>query len=333
MKKYYVNVQGGTGLNICLASIITAIKETYPDEYKFYVCSPYWDIFESCPAVDGVYKPQELRDLVYDAKANDGVIITQRLYDTNSFIYKLATYETAWCDLFGISLPFIEDENGQGMSVTSKLDPLPKFPYLAQQVADVKKHLKGKKFIITQFTGGQSPLVQVPADKNGQPDWSKVIYNYDNEPLKRHYPTEKAQEFINLFKQEHPDVEVIAYQLPNEPSYEGTFKFTMPYLTYYLLAKDKDCIGAVTIDSSLQHLIAGVTKNVVIWAHSINASNDGATIYQNPFGYNYNRNIVQPCRRDDVLFFSALGPSGAKVEYIAPAELLNVVDEHLFSKN
>lgn len=332
MKEFYINVQGGTGLNICLASIITAIKKEFPDDYKFFVCSPYFDVFESCPAVDCVYKPQELKDMIYDAKANDGVIVNQRLYDTNAFIYKLATYETAWCDFFGIKADFVGTD-GQGMNVTSVLEPEKKYPFLLQQVAEVKKSLKNKKFILVQWHGGQSPLVQVPADKNGQPDWSKVPYNYDNEPLKRHYPIEKANEFINLFKQEHPDIEVIEYSLPNEPHCNNTIKFVAPYLAYYLLAKDKDCVGAVTIDSSLQHLIAGVTKNVVIWGHSINASNDGTTIYQNPFGYRYNKNIVQRCRRDDILFFSALGPSGAKITYIEPTDLCIQVDEYLFGKN
>lgn len=328
-KKYYVNVAGGTGLNINLASIITAIKKEFPQEYEFFVCSPYWDVFESCPAVDGVYKPNELRDMIYDAKANDGIIVTQRIYDTNAFIYKLATYETAWCDFFGITANFVGTD-GQGMNVKSVLEPEGKFPFLVQQVAEIKKSLKGKKFILVQWQGGQSPLTQVPTDQKGQLDWSKVPYNYDNEPLKRHYPIEKAKEFCQIFKANHPDVEIIEYSLPNEPHCDTTIKAVVPYLAYYMLAKDKDCVGAVTIDSSLQHLIAGVTKNVVIWAHSINASNDGKTIYQNPFGYAYNKNIVQPCRRDDVLFFSALGPSGAKVTYIDPTSLYNEVNSYLF---
>ena len=53
-----------------------------------------------------------------------------------------------------------------------------------------------------QFEGGQSPLVQVPVKEDGTRDWSKVPTNYENEPLKRHYPFEKAQEFIKLFPKE-----------------------------------------------------------------------------------------------------------------------------------
>ncbi len=221
----------------------------------------------------------------------------------------------------------------KGTKAVSILDPLRKYPYLRPQIEQVRNAIKQKgfkDFVIMQFTGGQSPLIQVPPKvvKNEQgmdmqvPDWSKVPYNYDNEPLKRHYPTEKAQEFVDLFASAHPDTAILLFQLPNEPMphNNSTFNFTIPYLTYYELAKE--AAGVVTIDSSLQHLVAGVTKSVVIWAHSKPES----------FGYSYNKNIEQPCRTNDLLYFSALGPSGAKVDYISPAELLKNVDEYIFNK-
>ena len=326
MKKFYINVQGGCGLNLALASFITAANTKYPNEYEFNVCSPYFDIFESCEAVTNVYKPQELKDMIFDAKANDGIIINQRLYDMNDFIYKRITYSEAWAELMGIKW---DEDNSDGSAVKSVLKPETKYPFLTQQVDNIKKQLNGKKFIIVQWQGGQSPLTQVPADQNGQADWGKVSYPYDNEPLKRHYPIEKAKEFCNLFKLSHPDVEIIEYSLPNEPHCDNTIRAVMPYLAYYMLAKDRNCIGTVSIDSSLQHLIAGVTKSVVIWGHSINADNSDKII-ANPFGYKYNKNIVQHCRRDDILFFSALGPSGAKISYIQPSDLLIEVDNYLF---
>ena len=177
-------------------------------------------------------------------------------------------------------------------------------------------------FVIMQFEGGQSPLVDVPKAPDGSPDWTKIPTNYESEPLKRHYPFEKAQEFINLFQKAHPRTGIVLYQLPNEHRYEGTLDFMLPYLCYYELAKSEKCRGTVSIDSSLQHMVAGITKSVVIWGHSLPLS----------FGYNYNKNIIQKCNRDDILYFSALGPSGARIDYIQPEELLKEVDAYLFEK-
>ena len=39
------------------------------------------------------------------------------------------------------------------------------------------------------------------------------------------------------------------------------------------------------------------------------------------------------CRRDDILYFTALGPSAAKVKYIEPTDLEIEVNEHLFNKD
>lgn len=313
-KKFYINVQGGTGLNLGLASFISYIKTEGDDngnkDYEFYVASPYFDIFEACPHVDGVYKPQELRDLIFDANTYGGELILHRLYDMDGFVKKELNYSQAWAKLMNI--PFTDTD--KGTKVKSYLTPFVKYGALKNFVEQVQKDLNGKKFVIMQFWGGQSPLVQVP---NG--DWSKVNYDYVNEPLKRHYPVEKATEFVKLYKEAHPDTEIILYSLPNEPNIDGTKKYVFPYLTYYELAKLPECKGIVAIDSSLQHLTAGLKPSVIIWGHS----------KPEHFGYSYNRNIEQPCRTNDLLYFSALGPSGAKVQYIEPEELLKEVEEEI----
>ena len=305
MRKLFLNVQGGLGLNIACSSFITE----YSDEADFYVCSPYYDVYIANNKVKAAYKPNEIRDFIFDAKSEDGEIVTIRLYDLSDFIYKRLDYTQAWCKLCGLEY--------RGKSVKSILDPLSKYPFLTKQVNDYLTKIRDyKDFIIVQFTGGQSPLVNVPDG-----DWSKVQYNYDNEPLKRHYPTEKAQEFCDLYHEKHPDTAIIVYGLPNEPSPRGDyiFKTTIPYLAYYELAKNERCKGTVSIDSSLQHLVAGVVKSVVIWGHST----------PNNFGYDFNKNIVQKCRRDDILYFTQLGPSGAKIDYIEPKELLEEVEAYL----
>ncbi len=309
MKKFFINVQGGTGLNIGLASFLTEMKKSHDD--KYYVCSPYYDIFECCEAVDGVYKPQEMRDFIFDCRDEGGTIINHRLYDMSDFIFKRLNYSQAWAQLLGYEW----EDTEKGTKVKSILNPYPKYPALKGMVDNVLKAIKDNKFedfIIIQFTGGQSPLVQVP---NG--DWSKVPYDYMNEPLKRHYPIDKVTEFCKLYHDKHPETAIVNFGLPNEPCPDLPYvvKTVMPYLGWYELAKTAKEI--VCIDSSLQHLTAGLVKTTVIWAHSKPEN----------FGYSFNKNIEQSCRTEDLLYFSALGPSGAKVNYIEPEELLKAVEQ------
>ena len=78
------------------------------------------------------------------------------------------------------------------------------------------------------------------------------------------------------------------------------------------MAKLEECKGILCIDSSLHHLVAGLNKTVVLWGHSLPTS----------FGYEYDKNIIQNCNREDILYFSALGASGARIDYIDPNELV-----------
>lgn len=324
-KAIYINSQGGLGFNLALAHIIPELKEQYD---TVAVLSPYFDVFESSDYVDAVYKPNEMRDFIFDAKDADARLICERMYDSEDFIYKKVSYADAWRKAAGLPVK----NNTKGSDTKSVLNPLKKYSNLGQMKDNILKQIKDKgfeDFVIMQFTGGQSPLVQVPTEtrKNEQGQdvqvqaWDKVPYNYEQEPLKRHYPTELATEFVYQFQKAHPKTAVLLYQLPNEPRpQENTFCFVVPYLTYYLLAKEPNCKGTVSIDSSLQHLVAGVCKSVVLWGHSL----------PNSFSYEYDVHIIQKCRRDDILYFSALGPSGARIDYIQPDELLAIVDNELF---
>ncbi len=314
MREIFVDVKGGCGYNISLCRVLSEVKATVPNEYKFYVRSPYWDIFEACSAVDGVYKPEEIRDFIFDAKERGAEIVEHRLYDISDFIYKKLNYREAWLKILNIKLP------AKTVKPVDFLDKvLQVWPNLQKNVDDVMKAVGTHRFIIVQFCGGQSPL-DVPRDGN----WANKPYDYQHEPLKRHYPTEKAQEFVDNYKRVHPFTKIIQYALPNEPQLKGCEHFVIPYLAYYLLAKNTaHCLGFVSIDSSLQHLITGIANGVVIWGHSLPSN----------FGYDCNKNIIQRCRRDDILYFTELGASGAKIDYIEPGELYNTVEEYLVHKD
>lgn len=322
MRKIYIQAQGGLGCQISYASFISYVKRTFPGEYEFYVCSAYYDVFEACKDVNGVYKPNELKDLILDCHSNGGELYIQRMYDLQGFIFKELNYQTALAKMLNIEL---QDQDSKCMNMFPILEPFKKYPNLKQMADGLLNLIKEKGFedyCIMQFTGGQSPLVQVPPkkDANGnplpEPDWNAVRYDYDNEPLKRHYPTEKAQKFVELYHEKFPKRAIILYQLPNEPGPDGDYIFraTVPYLTYYELAKDAKDV--VCIDSSLQHLVSNPERPInVIWGHSL----------PEHFGYEYNNNIIQQCRRDDLFYFTALGPCGAKVNYIEPEQLIEEI--------
>jgi len=307
MKKAYIQINGGLGKNIAFSQITKEAKEVYD---FIAVLSPYYDIFECCPYVDYVYKPTEVKDFISDAKNDEAEIFIDHIYDTSDFIYKNISYADAYRKMLHMKVK----GNKNGSDTKTELEPYSKYPQLQNQVTKVLDQIKKdgySDFVIVQFEGGFSPLT-VPPVVDGKQDWTKLPKDY-NEPLRRMYPY--GQQFVDLFHQKYPNTAIINYALPNEKEYNNTYKFVMPYLTYYELAKLPECIGTISIDSSLQHLVAGNTKSTVVWAHSLPKS----------FGYEYNNNVIQKCNRNDILYFSQLGPSGARVDYIKPEKLLEII--------
>lgn len=290
MKKFYIDVKGGTGYNLSLIRVIQSLPKS---DYEVKVMSPYWDLFKA--AGIEYYKPEEAKDFIFDAFNENAEIIEHRLYDMSDFIYKKLNYRDAWCKLLNVPEVAEEDYN------MLHLEPEKYFPNLMNDLNTIYSKIKDK-FILVQFWGGQSPLGFDP----------NKPYDFENEPLKRHYPIEKAQKWVDEFKKANPDVAIIQYALPNEPQLEKCEHFTVPYLVYYTLSKSPRCLGAFTIDSSLAHLITGNCKVMTLWAHSL----------PDAFGYCCNKNIIQDCRRNDILYFSLLGPSGAKVKYTEPEVLV-----------
>ena len=85
----------------------------------------------------------------------------------SDFVFKKLNYSQAWAKLMNI--PFTDTE--KGTKVKSILEPTKKYPALINMVEGLKKLIKDKGFedyAIMQFTGGQSPLVQVLLRRNFQ---------------------------------------------------------------------------------------------------------------------------------------------------------------------
>lgn len=308
MKSIYVNVKMGLGGNIALARFIQSVDTK---KYNFYVCSPYYDVFKA--AKIPYYRPECIKDWLFDARDDeDSLIVEHRLYDMDGFIRKKQDYFEAWRTLCNIPEEDCDREKYNHL----EMDCVGAFPDLGNIVSGILSKIKDK-YILIQNCGSQSPLDTLP-----EGGWNKKPYDTEHEPLKRVYKKELAQKWVNLFKQSNPDVAIIQYALPNEELLDGCEHYTIPYLCYKELAKSDRCLGAFCIDSSLQHLITGDCKVMVLWGHSL----------PEHFGYNCNKNIIQKCRRDDILYFTELGPSGAKVQYADPAYLVEEFTNYILGE-
>lgn len=114
---------------------------------------------------------------------------------------------------------------------------------------------KVNKYIIIQFTGGQTPIGW---DQNNQ---------YISSNAGRNYQPYFAQSIVNALNEKFPDHTIIDASMPNEPGYTGSIKCDQSYpLVHEILKKAQGFIG---IDSCVQHFAASTgTPGVVIWGNT-----------------------------------------------------------------
>ena len=297
MKKCLINVEGGLGKNVMLTSILEELKEKGGYD-ELYVISPYHDVFKCCPAVTDAFQPglgTLYQELVLDEECD---VLWREPYSNQKFIKKQCHLFDAWAEEYGFELT---DKAG---SYTPRLDNVEKeYPQL-RKIADEKMNEWNHNFCLVQFTGGQSPLTP-QKDQQGNP----VPYMNAQEAIKRNYM--KGEQVVKLLKEKWPDVTVVHFALPNEPSIEGAVKIEVPYLTYRLLAAEAKEI--ICIDSSLQHLATGVNNNMtVIW---------GETRPEH-FGYACNRNVCAQHVLNSQPYFKPLGISPSIVRMPEPEEVV-----------
>lgn len=298
MSKCLINVDGGMGKNVMLTSILPIVAEKYDE---IYVVSPYFDIFKACSYVTDAFAPGQptlYQELVLD---DDCDILWDEPYNNSRFIKKQCHLFDAWLEEFGIERP----EGFAAMDLVPVIDKIEdEFPIVAQARDKALQDIGNEKFILVQFSGGQSPLSPMQ-DQNG----NMIPYPNAQEAIKRNYT--KAQQLITQLKAKYPDVAIVHYALPNEPSFDGTIKLQVPYLTYRLLAEK--AFKVICIDSSLQHLATGVCKDItVIW---------GETRPEH-FGYSCNKNICAKHVLNSQPYFKPLGVSPSIVNMPKPEEIL-----------
>jgi len=231
-------VQGGIGKHVMFSSLIEKLSEK--DGKNIMIVSAYPDLFKYHPKVEVSVNFHEAG--VYDKyiKDTDNNVIYREPYLSNyvkgktHFIEELA------------ALLDVEYDND-----------LPDIYIDRYAIEEADRFIENfPNFIVTQFSGGQSPInfdVNRPFFNNGQI---------------KDYPRELAQGIVDKIHQEYPDYKILNYALPNEQSYnlENTIHIESPYLFYIgLLSR---CKSYIAIDSSLQHFAANrynPNKGVVLW--------------------------------------------------------------------
>ena len=239
-------VEGGIGKCTAFTSLIPKLKQK--SEVQIY--TPYIPCFANNPDVKLVLE-QSLPIQDPRIMASDNIYYCEP-YKSNFQFGKQHIIES-YCEHHGVEFD---------VNMKPKL-------YTEHLKENVDKWLKDKeinKYILVQFSGGQSPLTY-----DG---------NYNNINPNRNYPPFLAQQVINMLKEEYKDATIIDCTLPNEPAYMNTIKCDLHWSEVHELMKD--ALGFVSIDSCLNHFSASAEKHgVVIW---------GSTRWTQ-FGYSHNKNL------------------------------------------
>ena len=298
MKRCLINVEGGLGKNVMLTSILQEFKDKRGYD-ELYVVSPYHDVFKACSAVTDSFQPGAgtlYQELVLDPECD---VFWKEPYSNQRFIKKQCHLFDAWAEELGFELSKPANEY---VPLIDKIGDA--FPSLVLLAAE-KSGEWHDDFCLVQFSGGQSPLAPL-VDPNG----NQIPYQNAQEAIKRNYP--RGQEVIDLLREKYgPSTTIVHFALPNEPSYNGAVKIEVPYLTYHMFAECAKEI--VCIDSSLQHLAAGMNKNTtVVW---------GETRPEH-FGYACNNNVAAKDVLNSQPYFKPLGVSPSIVRWPEPKELV-----------
>lgn len=260
-KKCLITCEGGTGKSIMMTALMPEIRKKYED--AVYVVSPYYDVMKSCSYVTDAF-PFGVPSIYESIKSDPDIeIIWKDPYNNSRFIRKGIHLFDAWRLELGLVLESEFDEyvknNPDRNNISAVLDNVGiSFPQVIQDAQNEVSRLGDHKFIIVQFTGGQSPLQVGPE------------YQNINEGIKRNYY--RGQEIINELKRKYPEFTIIHYALPNEPRFQNTVMYQKSYLWYYEMLKH--AYGVVTIDSSLLHMAASAVKDnptlkvVSIWGET-----------------------------------------------------------------
>ena len=231
-------VTGGIGKHAIFSSMIEPLCEKHGE--KIAIMSGYPDLFRFHPSVEmsvGQFEPGFYDDVVMRPDSHLHYADPYR----SDYIKGHSHLVDAWAGLLNVQ-------------ATDRRPDIWIDDYAVEEAKRFKS--KHKRFVMVQFSGGQSPAV---LDLNRR---------HVNMGQQRDYPRELAQKLVKEIQKRHKGMVVLNYALPNEQTanLDGTITIQAPYLFYVALLQI--CDGYVAIDSSLQHFAANKwnSKNgVAIW--------------------------------------------------------------------
>ena len=243
-------VDGGIGKNIAFSALIPKLAER--DGQAVQIHTPYLDCFAFNRSVEMAYE--------------SSIPINDPRITTSENIYYSEPYK---CNFVKGGQHIIESFcEILGVNYTSDMIPKIYTSHLKERADAVleKSGISGK-YMVVQFTGGQAPI-----NFQGGPYQSIM-------PL-RNYPEFLGQQVVAKLKSEFPNVEIIDFSLPNEPSYAGAIQYQEHWAVMHEVLKGAE--GFIGIDSMLQHMSASAKKSgVVLWGQS----------RWTQFGYSHNKNL------------------------------------------
>ena len=244
-------VEGGIGKCTAFTALVPKLSEKAGQKIQVY--TPYIDCFAFNPDIEMAYE-QSLP--LHDPRimASDNIFYCEP-YKSNFALGKQHLIES-FCELMGVDYD---------PTMTPKLYTT----HLKVRATEwLEKNGITGKYIIVQFSGGQTPV-------GWNPDNQYASHNPG-----RNYPAYLAQQVISLLKAQYPNVAIIDATLANEPAFAGAIKCSEHWAVIHEMLKRAE--GFISIDSCLQHFSASVKKaGVVIW---------GSTRWTQ-FGYSHNTNL------------------------------------------
>lgn len=229
-EKYLVwHIEGGLGKNIAATSLLSSIKEKYPDR-KIVMTVSYPEVFINNPDIYRVYSlgniPYFYQDYIED---KDVLVFRQEGYFQNGHIKKQKHLINNWCDILGV------DYKNQL--------PVINFNLVQQRMINVWR--REKPILLIQSNGG-------PMDDNKIYSWTRDI------------PPIIVRKIVEKYSEEYHIIQICRNEneVVNGVS-EAYYKAMSNFELFTLLAATTK---RVLIDSCLQHAAAALDlSSTVLW--------------------------------------------------------------------
>lgn len=232
-------VEGGIGKCLCFTALLPKLVEKAGGPVQ--ILTPYIDVFANNPLVKMVFDENTIPLDDTRILESDNIYYSEP-YKSN-FVKGDEHLLKSYAKLHGVEF----DVNIRPKMYTEHLKP-------AVDAWLKEKDITGK-YMIVQFTGGQTPI-----------GWNQGNQYTSSNPG-RNYPPYFAQGIVNALKQGYPDMAIIDATLPNEPGLANTIKCDQTYPVIHELLKGSE--GFIGIDSSVQHFAAAAgVSGVVLWGNT-----------------------------------------------------------------